>query len=193
MDNKLEELKFVADLAHNGGMMKAQNEALSADLTKLQTELNEKKVQLMEMQVMMAAKDEVIAAKDRRIAELEAIVQQQNSQQPTMVVNQFFVLSMNKTISYISALDNSGRCFAGHFLHHTLTDGTPPMMMAKVDEITNLQGDVNRELADAIKEAANKPTTTINAANYNAHVDDQNNNFPELPPMAPASALLADE
>ena len=38
MDNKLEELKFVADLAHNGGMMKAQNEALSADLTKLQTD-----------------------------------------------------------------------------------------------------------------------------------------------------------
>ena len=128
-----------------------------------------------------------------KVQRSDAIVQQQNSQQPTMVVNQFFVLSMNKTISYISALDNSGRCFAGHFLHHTLTDGTPPMMMAKVDEITNLQGDVNRELADAIKEAANKPTTTINAANYNAHVDDQNNNFPELPPMAPASALLADE
>ena len=67
MESTIEELKFVADLAHNGGMMKAQNEALSADLTKLQTELNEKKVQLMEMQVMMAAKDEVIAAKDRRI------------------------------------------------------------------------------------------------------------------------------
>ena len=193
MDPTIEELKFVADLAHNGGMMKAQNEALSADLTKLQTELNEKKVQLMEMQVMMAAKDEVIAAKDRRIAELEAIVQQQNSQQPTMVVNQFFVLSINKTISYISALGNNERCFAGHFLHHTLTDGTPPMMMAKVDEITSLQGDVNRELADAIKEVANKSSTTINAANYNAHVDDQNNNFPELPPMAPSNALLADE
>lgn len=193
MESTIEELKFVADLAHNGGMMKAQNEALSADLTKLQTELNEMKVHVMEMQVMMAAKDEEIAAKNRRIAELEAMVQQQNSQQPTMVVNQFFVLSIYKTISYISALDNSGRCFAGHFLHHTLTDGTPPMMMAKVDEITNLQGDVNRELADAIKEAANKPTTTINAANYTAHVDDQNNNFPELPPMAPASALLADE
>ena len=43
MDPTIEELKFVADLAHNGGMMKAQNEALSADLTKLQTELNEKK------------------------------------------------------------------------------------------------------------------------------------------------------
>lgn len=193
MDPTIEELKFVADLAHNGGMMKAQNEALSADLTKLQTELNEMKVHVMEMQVMMAAKDEEIAAKNRRIAELEAMVQQQNSQQPTMVVNQFFVLSINKTISYISALGNNERCFAGHFLHHTLTDGTPPMMLAKVDEITSLQGDVNRELADAIKEVANKPSTTINAANYNAHVDDQNNNFPELPPMAPSNALLADE
>ena len=38
MDPTIEELKFVADLAHNGGMMKAQNEALSADLTKLQTD-----------------------------------------------------------------------------------------------------------------------------------------------------------
>ncbi len=55
MDPTIEELKFVADLAHNGGMMKAQNEALSADLTKLQTELNEKKVQLMEMQEWTSA------------------------------------------------------------------------------------------------------------------------------------------
>ena len=179
MDNKLEELKFVADLAHNGGMMKAQNEALTAEVAKLRTQLN--------------AKDEEIAALKQRNAELEAMGHQSNFQQATMVVKQYFVLSIHKTINYISALDNNARCFAGHFLHHTLTDGTPPMMMAKVDEITNLQGDVNRELADAIKEVANKPTTTINAANYNAHVDDQNNNFPELPQMAPASALLADE
>ena len=179
MESTIEELKFVADLAHNGGMMQAQKEALTAKVAELQTQLN--------------AKDEEIAALKRRNAELETMGHQANFQQPTMVVNQFFVLSINKTISYISALGNNERCFAGHFLHHTLTDGTPPMMLAKVDEITSLQGDVNRELADAIKEVANKPSTTINAANYNAHVDDQNNNFPELPPMAPSNALLADE
>ena len=54
MESTIEELKFVADLAHNGGMMKAQNEALSADLTKLQTELNEKKVQLMDFKFFRA-------------------------------------------------------------------------------------------------------------------------------------------
>ena len=67
------------------------------------------------------------------------------------------------------------------------------MMLAKVDEITMLEGDANRELADAIKEVAEKPTTTINAANYNEHVADQNNNFPELSPMAPDQELLEDE
>ena len=31
MESTIEELKFVADLAHNGGMMQAQNEALTAE------------------------------------------------------------------------------------------------------------------------------------------------------------------
>lgn len=186
MDNKLEELKFVADLARCGGVMEAQNASLLADNARLQTELNEAKVLSLE-------KDDVIAALKRRNAELEAMLQQATLQQPRMVVNNFFVLSEQKVISYISALDNNGRCFAGHFLHHTLTDDTPPKMLAKVDEITSLQGDVNKELADAIKEVANKPTTTVNAANYNANVVDQNNNFPELPPMAPTKDLLEDE
>ena len=179
MESTIEELKFVADLAHNGGMMQAQKEALTAEVAKLRTQLN--------------AKDEEIVALKRRNAELEAMGHQSNFQQATMVVKQYFVLSIHKTINYISALDNNARCFAGHFLHHTLTDGTPPMMLAKVDEITMLQGDASRELADAIKEVAEKPTTTINAANYNEHVADQNNNFPELPPMAPDQELLEDE
>jgi len=186
MDNKLEELKFVADLARSGGVMEAQNAALLADNARLQTELNEVKVQSLE-------KDEEIAALKRRNAELEAERQQGAPQQPTMVVNNFFVLSEQKVVSYIGALDNNGRFFAGHFLHHTLTDGTPAKMLAKVDEITSLQADVNRELADAIKEAAEKPTTTVNAANYNAHVEDQHNNYPELPPMVPTKELPEDE
>ena len=193
METKIEELRFVADLAHNGGMMQAENAALKAELATQKTVANEQKVLLMEKDKIIAERDEKIVQKNRRIAELEAIVQQQNVQQPTMVVNQFFVLSMNKTISYISALDNNGRCFAGHFLHHTLYDGTPSVMMEKVDEITQLAGDVRKELAEAIKESAQKPTTKVNTVNYNEYVDEQNNQFPELPPMAPTPELLEDE
>ena len=193
MDNKIEELKFVADLARNGGVMEAQNAALSAELINKQTIINEQNVRLVEKDEQLAKKDEIIASKDRRIAELEAIVQQQSVQQPTMVVNQFFVLSMNKTISYISTLDNNGRFFAGHFLHHTLLEGTPTAMIEKVDEITSLESDVRKDLADALKKTAEKPTTQINAANYNEHVDEQDNHFPQLPPMAPTQELLEDE
>lgn len=193
MDNKIEELKFVADLARNGGVMEAQNAALSAELINKQTIINEQNVKLLEKDEQLAKKDEIIASKDRRIAELEAIVQQQSVQQPTMVVNQFFVLSMNKTISYISTLDNNGRFFAGHFLHHTLLEGTPTAMIEKVDEITSLESDVRKDLADALKKTAEKPTTQINAANYNEHVDEQDNHFPQLPPMAPTQELLEDE
>lgn len=193
MDNKIEELKFVADLARNGGVMEAQNAALSAELVNKQTIINEQNVKLVEKDEQLAKKDEIIASKDRRIAELEAIVQQQSVQQPTMVVNQFFVLSMNKTISYISTLDNNGRFFAGHFLHHTLLEGTPTAMIEKVDEITSLESDVRKDLADALKKTAEKPTTQINAANYNEHVDEQDNHFPQLPPMAPTQELLEDE
>jgi len=193
MDNKIEELKFVADLARNGGVMEAQNAALSAELINKQTIINEQNVRLVEKDEQLAKKDEIIASKDRRIAELEAIVQQQSVQQPTMVVNQFFVLSMNKTISYISTLDNNGRFFAGHFLHHTLLEGTPTAMIEKVDEITSLESDVRKDLAEALKKTAEKPTTQINAANYNEHVDKQDNHFPQLPPMAPTQELLEDE
>ena len=38
MENNIEELRFVADLAHNGGMMQAQNEALKAENLRLQEE-----------------------------------------------------------------------------------------------------------------------------------------------------------
>ena len=193
MDNKIEELKFVADLARNGGVMEAQNAALSAELVNKQTIINEQNVRLVEKDEQLAKKDEIIASKDRRIAELETIVQQQSVQQPTMVVNQFFVLSMNKTISYISTLDNNGRFFAGHFLHHTLLEGTPTAMIEKVDEITSLESDVRKDLADALKKTAEKPTTQINAVNYNEHVDEQDNHFPQLPPMAPIQELLEDE
>ena len=193
METNIEELKFVADLAHNGGMMKAQNEALSAELAAQKTIVNELKVKIMEMSDELAKKDEIIASQNRRIAELEVIVQQQSVQQPTMVVNQFIVLSMNKTISYISTLDNNGRFFAGHFLHHTLLEGTPTAMIEKVDEITSLESDVRKDLADALKKTAEKPSKQINAANYNEHVDEQNNQFPQLPPMVPPQELLEDE
>jgi hypothetical protein len=193
MDTKIEELRFVADLAHNGGMMKAQNNALIAELAKLQTELNEQKVALMEKNAALSAKDEVIAQKERRIAELEATVQQMVVKHPTMVVNQIFVLSVPKTMRYIRALDNNGRCFAGHFLHHTLSDETPQVVLSKVDEMTQLAGDVRKDLADAIKESTQKPTTQINAANYNATVSDQHNHFPQLSPMTTTPELLEDE
>ena len=192
MDNKIEELKFVADLARNGGVMEAQNAALQEEIIKLQRELNEQIVKSTEKEEVIAAKDETIASLQLRVAELEAKIQQLSSQQPTMVVNNFFLLSILKTISYINALDNTGRCFAGHFLHHTLSDNTPPLMLAKVDEITQLKGDPKKDLADAIMKSVEKPTTQINAANYNEHVDKQNNQFPQLPPMAPTQELLED-
>ena len=193
METKLEELRFVADLARNGGVMEAQKAALEAELAMQKTVVNEQKTLLMAKDKMIAERDDKIVQKDRRIAELEAIVQQQNVQQPTMVVNQFFVLSLNKTISYISTLDNNGRFFAGHFLHHTLLEGTPTSMIEKVDEITSLEGDVRKDLADALKKTAEKHTTQINTTNYNEHVDEQDNHFPQLPPMAPPQDLLEDE
>ena len=193
MDNKIEELKFVADLARNGGVMEAQNAALQEEIVKLQRELNEQIVKSTEKDEVIAAKDETIASLQLRVAELEAKIQQLSSQKPTMVVNNFFLLSILKTISYINALDNTGRCFAGHFLHHTLSDNTPPLMLAKVDEITQLKGDPKKDLADAIMKSVEKPTTQINAANYNEHVDEQDNHFPQLPPMAPTQELLEDE
>ena len=169
MEKSIEELKFVAELAHNGGMMQALNESLKSEVLRLQED--NKKQEMMLMQ-----KDKMIAARDERIAELQSMLQQSISQ-PTVVVNQFFVLSKPKTYEYVSTLDNNGRRFVGHFIHQALPDGTPMSVIAQVDEMTRLEGSHEGRLADALEDLAKKPTTQVTTQNYNAHVDEQNNSF----------------
>lgn len=185
MENNIEELRFVADLAHNGGMMQAQNEALKAENLRLQEENMRLRAENDNLREQNAHKDKVIVTKDNRISELEGMLYQAD-RQPQVVVNQvYFVLSWPKTCNYVSRLDNDGRRFVGHFMHHTLPDGTPMSVIEQVDEMTRLEGNPENRLADEIEKLAKKPTTQNNfgpIGNYNEKVDEQNNTFP-MPPL----------
>jgi len=178
MNTNIEELKFVADLAHNGGVMQAQNDALKAEVERLKAEIDNQKE-------MNLKKDDIIAAQNQRIAELVAMLHQQDSQ-PKVVVNNFFLLSCRKTVSYVNALDNDGRRFVAHFMHHTMPADTPMSVIAEVDKITTLEEDKNGRLADALEEIAKKPTTqnnygeTVipNVENFQPQIGTQNIDMP---------------
>ena len=140
MAKDIEELRFVADLAHNGGVMQAQNEVLQKENARLQA-------------------DNARLTAD--IARLQAIIEQyqQNCSQPTVVVNQYFMLSIPKTSEYVSELDNNGRRFVCHFMHNTMPDGTPMSVIAQVDEMTRLEGSPEARLTHAMEDLAQRPTT----------------------------------
>ena len=179
MNTNIEELKFVTDLAHNGGVMQAQNDALKAEVERLKAEIDNQKE-------MNLKKDDIIAAQNQRIAELLAMLHQQDSQ-PKVVVHNFFLLSCHKTVSYVNGLDNDGRRFVAHFMHHTMPADTPMSVIAEVDKITTLEGDKKGRLADALEEIAKKPTTqnnygeTVipNVENFQPQIGTQNIDMPK--------------
>jgi len=151
MDKNIDELKFVADLAHNGGMMQAQNEHLKHENERLRHEIEQLRSEIAGLKAKL---DESV------------VVKQLNSQQPTVVVNNFYVLSVPKTHQYVSVLNNDDRRFVGHFMHQTLSEGTPQFMIAQIDAITQLKGSEEERLADAVEELAKKPTTQNNYGDY---------------------------
>ena len=159
MNNDIEELRFVADLAHNGGMMQAENEHLKRDNAKLQVEIEHLKKNNVQQQ------GEIVKLQDenRRLrAEMDVMKYSQAQSQPTVVVNNFYMLSVPKTHDYVCKLDNDGRRFVGHFMHHTLPDNTQRSIIDEVDEMTQLAVSQDDRLADAMEKLASKPTTQNN-------------------------------
>ena len=109
IDEKM--LMMMVDMAAQGGKMEALQEAKDKEIDELRTVCDELRRE--------------IAKRDERIAQLEALVFQQENVRPQVVVNQFFVLSVSRTRVYVSSLSNNGRQFVGHMLHHTLAEDTP--------------------------------------------------------------------
>ena len=190
IDEKM--LLMMVDMAAQGGKMEAQQEAKDREIEELRRELGELRDRL--------------AKRDERIAQLEALVFQQGNARPTVVVNQFFMLSVPRTRTYVSSLSNNGRQFVGHMLHQTLAEDTPRYVMDEVDEMTKLKDSTDSRLAEAMEEIARKPTTqnnygdmvenkTVipNVGNYNAYVDTQNNTAPLTPLGMTEQNLLDDE
>lgn len=122
IDEKM--LQMVVDMAAQGGKMEARHEAQ-------EREIEEKNAEIKRLR-------EIIVKRDARINELEGLLLEQQSAQPKVVVNQYFMLSVPLTRDYVSNLSNDGRQFVGHMLHHTMPAETPRCMFEQVDEMTRL-------------------------------------------------------
>jgi hypothetical protein len=96
--------------------------------------------------------------KDERIAELEQLLVQQSTNQPQVIMNNFFLLSVPKTNKYVRGLNNDGRQFVGHMFHQTMPDDTPKSVLMQVDEMTSLDR-TDLRLAESMEKLASKPTT----------------------------------
>ena len=73
------------------------------------------------------------------IAKRDALLCQQESAQPKVVVNQFFVLSVPRTRDYVGNLNNDGRQFVSHMLNHTLAENSPRSAFDEVNRMTELR------------------------------------------------------
>lgn len=200
MIENTEQFKIVLDLAENKGrrdaeneMLESQNKQLEAANSKLSKQLNQKDKQLTERDIM-------IMALNQKIKELEAIVSSNtcgaDGQKQVVYVNQYILLDAPKTVSYVCALDNTQKMFAGHLLLHTMADNTPKQIYDKVNEMTRLSTDPTERLIDTMEKVAERPVTqeniygdkvgekTVipNVGNYRPDIQTQNMNVP-LPPM----------
>lgn len=115
MENTIETIKFVAELAHDRGVIEAQNTQLQQEIALLKEE-------------------------NQKLKEMMAAIQ------PTVVVQQVIVLSPRKIVAYVKALDNNDRRTVGHFMLHTLVDGTSTNVKEQVSEMTSLEGNQTRQL-----------------------------------------------
>jgi multidrug efflux pump subunit AcrA (membrane-fusion protein) len=166
MTKGAEELSLIVNLARDTGKMEQRNSQLVSEVASLRQQLEQLQQQAAEREAVIDRQKTQIARQDERIRELESLVADtrpdtitvgQPATQQVVVVNQYFLLSGEKTTAYVSSLDDDHRMFAGHMLTHTLADGTPRYMLDKVTEMTRLEGNSRQErLAEAIEDAASK-------------------------------------
>ena len=142
MPKDIEELKMIVDLAKSDGKKEAENEMLKTVKKQLEDTCAKQQKMLAQKDKQLAEKDKRIEEQKERISELEAMVANKpyvgDGQQPVVFVNQYFLLDCPKTISYVGALDNSMKMFAGHLLLHTMADNTPKRVFDQVNEMTQL-------------------------------------------------------
>ena len=183
MAKDLDELKMIVDLAKTGGMMEARNLMMEELVKQKDEELAQLKEMLKEKDKVIAKKDRQLAEKDKQIEERDRLIEEKDArikeleslmvtvdtaedgqtnaggQHPLVIIQQYFLLDILKTISYVVSLNNSQKMLVGHMLHQTMADNVPKRIYDKVDAITQLEGDQTGRLADAMEKVVEKPTT----------------------------------
>lgn len=183
MAKDLDELKMIVDLAKTGGIMEARNMMMEEQMRQKDDEIAQLKEMLKEKDKVIARKDKQLADKDKQIEERDKQIEEKDArikeleslmvtvdttengqtaagdQPPLVIIQQYFLLDMIKTISYVLKLNDSQKMFVGHMLHQTMPDDVPKPIYDKVDAMTRLDGSQTGRLADAMEKVVEKPTT----------------------------------
>ena len=184
MEKNTEELKLVIELATDKGREEQKNRQLADKIDQLN-----KKIEFLTEQIAEKERENEQLKERIRLQEYMAnsngTVAENQSPRKVVVVKKFIILSTLKTVEYVDSLDDDHRIFAGHFLTHTLADGTPSFQIDQVTEMTRLEGcKRQRDLTDAIEKAAEKPSVQVKVnAGGNAQISEQGitNQYPQLP------------
>ena len=206
-----EELKMVLDLAASKGRKEAENEMLETQKKQLE-EVNMKLLrQLSQKDKQLKERDKIIEEQRRRISDMEALVANNacgaDGQKQVVYVSQYFLLDGPKTVSYVCALDNTQRMFAGHMLLHTMADNTPKQVFDQVNEMTQLAYDPTERLIDSMEKVAERPvkqeniygdkvsekTVIPSVGNYRPGIQTQNMNVALPLTLRDNQNLLDDE
>lgn len=202
MSQGIEEIKLIIDLAKTGGMLEERTKNIEEELRQALEEIAKQKAEnkrileehakaLDEKDQIINEKDQIISEKDMRIRELETIIgnngivisNSANADGATHVVliQQYILLDGPKTFAYVCNLNDDNKLIAGNLLMHTMADNMPKCIYDQVNEMTRLEGNHARRLADAVEKMADKPTTPpINAEHYygdGATHDDHSHHF----------------
>lgn len=179
MMNDSDSLQIVIGLAKDSGRIEEQNNSLREELTDVKSQLATvssenatlKKI-IEELRESNKDKDATIASLQEkyeamalRNAELQDIIAQNVSEgrlaNPTnkVVVLNYYVLSVEKTVRYCGSLDDNNRLMINSLFQFSLPDNTPRHVFEKVNEMTRPLGVKRTEdLTDAVKIAATRPT-----------------------------------
>lgn len=146
MAENTENLKLIIDLASNSGAMQErcvrladENAKLREENAELKDEISELKQEYARLKATLEAQDRLIAEQTEHIQELEKVASQIPSGGSVVVVNQYFMLSVEKTCEYVTRLDAEHRIFVGHMFQHTLPDNTSKHILDQVRDMTELR------------------------------------------------------
>ncbi len=142
MSDEIEKFKIMVDLAKDNGAKDAMYKQQKTEVAKLREKSKSLQQELEEERSLRMKAEREIQKLEKRIKEYELKLAQNtgtsSQNNPTYVIQNFIVLSMSKTVTYVSQLDDDQRIFTNHLLINTLADTSSVSTYDSIKRLTQL-------------------------------------------------------